>query len=247
MAIARLIAPFSQVSGKIAAPGAVAATSAVVAMPDRFGRTLLRNFVNPVQPQSLTQVEAQARLTTISEAYQTLSQPQVEAWQALANSINNSGRLGLDYRLNWNQLFQQVNNYRLQNADSIVLTPPTNTFVAGPSGFSEVTSNDGDPAQQLTFKLTETGTPGASTLRFRVTRNLASPNREARTNELRFFAATFDCFLARVTSAPYNYVIDATTLNVYQGSYIGIEIITLNADYIPQARLFITNTQVQAP
>lgn len=248
MAIVTLIAPVAAVSGKVTPPGGQANTGAVVMMPDPNGRTLMRQFVSPDQPQTASQLFMQAIFTSISEAMQTLTQPEVEAWQALAQEIVRSGRLGPTYRLSWTMLFQQVNSYRMQDGLAITTTAPSMTIAAGPTGVTSITSDDGDPTQDLNILVTEAGAPPATTkLAFRATRSMGSPNRQARDNELRYFADSVDCIMTRDTSAPYNYHFTATKLNILVGQFVGIEIKTLNASYVPVARVFLSNIEVTAP
>lgn len=241
MAIARLIAPFSILSGTVTAPDSQAAASAVVAMPDKNGRTLLRNYVVPNDVGSAAQLQIRSWFSNVSEAYQTLTLDQAAAWQALARSINISGRLGLDYRLTWTALFQQVNSYRLQNGQTATLIPPALDSLPTVT-LTAVRSDDGDPIQEITFT-TSLASSASGFLAFRVTRDLSSTSRQARRNELRYPAAPLDCILPRSATVA-TYTINASRLNILVGMRIGVEILTLNADYVPVARVFVTNTPV---
>jgi hypothetical protein len=195
--IARLIAPYAIISGKIAAPNTATASSAVVNMPDKNGRTLVRQFVVPNNPDTQWQSTARAAFTSISEAYQTLSQAQVEAWQALAATINNTGRLGLDYKLSWTSFFQQVNNYRLQNGAAITLTAPSLGGANMPTAIVNIASDDGSPTQQLEITLADSSPTAGSWLAFRLTRDLSSPNRKARDNEFQYVGASAASIITR--------------------------------------------------
>lgn len=242
MAIARLIAPFSILSGRVNAPDAALAPSAVVAMPDKNGRTLMRSFVVPDNPDTLPQQQIRGILTDVSEAMQSLSQAQVEDWQAVAQNVSSDGRLGLSYRLNWNALFQQVNSYRVQFGQAITLTPPT--LAAMPLYTpNAITSDDGNPDQQLSVYLTQNPTETRGYIAIRVTRALSSPARSARQNELRYPAAPVECIKA-VTVSVQEYVLTATRLNVFIGDLIGLELTVLNQDFLPRSRAFVRNIEV---
>lgn len=244
MAIARLIAPFATISGKINAPSQPTTTSAVVTMPDKFGRTLLRSFVTPNQPNSIYQLQSQAYLSSVAEAYQTLSQPQVEQWQALADQIEKSGRLGLDYNLSWTTLFQQVNNYRLRRLQAITLTPPALSFVNGPTAITSVQSDDGEPTQYLTVNWSAAALTVGSFFAIRVSRDMESPNRQARTNELRYPGPDEDWIVPIVTTGQTFYEGIATRLNLLTGMRIGVEIKVLNPDYVLVGRFFNSNIAI---
>jgi hypothetical protein len=247
MSIMRLIAPFAQGSGKVVAAGQQAATGGIVMMPDANGRTLTRSYVVPQQPETAYQAQQIANFTAVSEAMQSLSQPQVEAWQALAVELRESGRLGLDFSLSWTMLFSRVNNYRLLMGLSTVLDPPAITNTSAPSGVTSITSDDGDPAQELTITVTEAGTPPTGTfLAYRLTRNLVSAARQARTNELRYPADTDDCFLPRDTTNPYVYTLPCDRLNILSTQRIGLEIVAVTAEGVPGSRLFVKNILVGA-
>jgi hypothetical protein len=248
MAIMRLLAPWSNASGTFSAPSLPASTSAIVAMPDPNGRTLARQFVVPANPNTTAQQAIRSYFTSISEAYQTLSQAEVEAWQAAAAEINRTGRLGLSYKMTWTQLFQSVNSYRLQAGEVITLTVPSTAGATVPATVASVTSDDGDPEQQVVITITEPATPTAgSFLAIRVTRNLSSPNRQARATDFRYPAPSEDMIFPRDTTSPYVYTFTATTLNVLSASYIGIDIRVLNAGYFPVGSLIKTNILVGTP
>lgn len=241
MAIVRLIAPFGNYSGKVGAPSSQDTSSAVVTMPDKNGRTLARRFVNPNQPDSTYQQDARALLTTIAEAIQTLSLPQVEAWQAIAQDIIRSGRLGLDYALSWTMLFQMVNSYRQQDGQAIVLDPPELDSVSGASGVA-VTSDDADPIQELSFDILAVAQANRK-FQIRITRNLGSPVRQARTNELRYQNTPANCIVGAVGANP-QIALASSRINVYSGQWIGVSILTITPNYYPAARYFDTNVLV---
>lgn len=247
MAIVTLVAPYARYSGSVGKPSTINATGGQVLMPDRDGRTIARTYVDPQQPGTDPQVLAQARLSTISEAMQSLSQPQVEAWQAAAESINKTGRLGLTYKLNWSMLFQQVNNYRLQDNQPVINTVPSLTSVPGIASIDDIRSDDGSPNQVIIVYCTTTGSTNQGFLAVRVTRDLESPVRQARANEYRYPAQTDDCLIARTTGTNLELTITTTTLNVLQGTHIGVEIRVLNAGYVPVARTENRNIEVLPP
>jgi hypothetical protein len=233
-------------SGKVNAPSQPSTTSAVVTLPDIYGRTLVRSFVTPVQPNSSFQQASQAYFSSVSEAYQSLSQPQVEEWQELANQIERSGRLGLDYNLSWTTLFQQVNNYRLRRNEVITLTPPSISFVNGPSAISQVTTTDESPEQEVSVIIPASSLTVGSFMAIRMTRDLGSPNRQARSNELRYVGTDEDWIIPVTTTGQTSFTAQATRLNIVSGTFIGVEIKVLNPDFVLVGRIFNTNIQPTA-
>lgn len=245
MAITRLIAPFASMSGKVIANGTQGPTGGVVAMPDTSGRTLLRSYVVPNNPGSVYQTTSRSYLTNISEALQTVSLPQVEAWRAIADSIVRSGRLGLDYRLTWNQLFAQVNTYRLMQGDTIVLDPPALDSANVPAAIESVNSDDGDPSQVLKVTLSEPVTPTTGSLvYFQFTRNLGSTSRLARDNEFQSVTSDPDNVQTRVVTPPQIYNMNCNRLNILSTMRIGARITIISPNGYQVARVVNRNLLV---
>ena len=218
-----------------------------MAMPDKDGRTLMRQFVNPANPQTTYQVQQRSFLTNIGEAMQQLSLPQVEGWKAIAETIERSGRLGLSYKIKWNQLFSMVNSYRLNANQVIVTTAPAFTPVAVPTGITGVISDDGDPIQNLVVTLSESGTPPASFVFFEFTRDLGSTSRSARDNEFQAVDFVPDNIKARDTSSPYQYSITSERLNLIGGMRIGVRATILTSNYYPIAKITNRNIECTSP
>lgn len=248
MAIATLIAPFSRYSGSVKPGGVQGTTGGVVAMPDKNGRTITRTLVTPANPNTAHQQTIRAYLTNITEAYQSLSVAQVDAWSAIADTINISGRLGLVRKMTWTQLFQQVNSFRLQAGavGGIAMDPPALDSATIPTGVASVASDDGDPDQNVKLVVTETGAPTAgSFLAIRFTRNLASPVRLARKTDYRYIStAIADSIQGRVIAGPFQYSVPAQSLNVNSGEYIGIHLTVLTPNFYPAGYLAVGNKLV---
>jgi len=241
MAIARLIAPFASISGKIEAPGGQSPVGALVAMPDANGRTLTRSYVIPANPGSIFQTEIRSYMTSIAEALQTVSLAQVDAWRAIADVIVRSGRLGLNYRLTWNQLFSQVNNYQLMEGNSISFDPPAVDSSNIPAGFTSITSDDGDPIQEIQVTMAESVAPTAgSRIFFQFTRNLGSTSRSARDNEFQGVEGLGDMIKARV-GTPFRYTFDSTRLNLLPGMRVGVKATIITANGYPAGTIFNRN------
>ena len=241
--IAKLIAPFAQVSGKQASPGGTIANSAVVAMPDNYGRTLLRNWVLPANPKTAMQSQIRSSMTSVAEAMQSLSQPQADAWKAIADGIVRSGRLGQNYRLSWTALFQSVNSYRLQDGQAVTLEAPALDTATIPARVTAVFTDDGDPTQNVEIA-TEDPTPTAlSRLAIRFTRNLGSQVRQARDTDFRYAAATTASILPRL-GADGVYAIETTGLNILSSTWIGVLITVLTPNGYPAGRLMVRNIGV---
>jgi hypothetical protein len=245
--IIALQAPFARVSGTAGAPSTQNATGGIVMGPDASGRTIGRAYVSPSQPNTAAQLAAQARISTTVEAYQSLTIEQVEAWTALALQISAPGRLGLSKTMSWTQLFNQVNNYRLQDGQTIIFDPPAITAAPVVTAINSVASDDGDPDQVLTISISSATSSTTGFLAFRFTRPMASPIRLARDTDLRYVTSTTASIIARLTGTTTNYSLTATTLNVLSNTHIGVEVTVLNAGYVPTSRVFVKNTIVIEP
>jgi len=240
------VSPFAILSGKFGAKLAQGQSGGVVAMPDPNGRTVLRTYVSPNQPGTVYQTTAQAVFTSVSEARQSLSQPQVDAWQAIATTITLSGRLGLDYTLNWSSLFTRVNSYRVMQGSAMVLDPPT-LDTAPAFTFISITSDDGAPTPTLI--ITTHNSAGYISpqgyMSFRISRDQGSAARQARKTDLRYVDTTENSILVRaLTFGNTTYNLTDTRFNTFAGQFIGVEVLALSENFYPSARLFITNVVV---
>lgn len=244
MAIARLIAPFSQLSGKVPAPNQPAATSASVAMPDANGRTLMRSFVVPANPDTNPQQIQRAIFTSVAEAMNSLTPAQKQSWVDAAVNIQRIGRLQVPFNFNWTMLFVQVNNYRVLNDQTIATTAPSIGGANIPSTINSITVD----GTNVTFALSEPGTPtSGSFVVVRATPSVQSTTRLARNNELRFLTDDpSDSIIARITSAPFNYTVDMERFLLEENWYSGVQILVLNSGYVPVGQLFNRSLLVNA-
>lgn len=251
MAIATLVAPFARFSGKVTAPGIAGTEGGVVCMPDADGRTLTRSLVQPANPQTAAQLFIRAAMTSITEAYQTLTLPQAEAWQAIAETITRTGRLGLNRTLSWTQLFQSVNSFRIQAGEAIAMDPPTLDSCTLPSAISVVASDDGSPDQTVEVKVTEPSVPAAgSFIAWRFTRDLGSAVRLARKTDYRYATTLMaDSILPRQTvvgGGVYTYTLATDNLNVLGSQHIGVVGQVLTPHYYPAGIVQVKNILVDS-
>lgn len=244
--ILKLKSPVEQMSGALGSVATLNTTAGIVAMPDSNGRTLARDYVIPVQPNSSPQQLAKARVSAIVEAYQSLTLVQVDEWQALAEQINKTGRLGQDYKLNWTMLFQQVNNYRLQDGQAITSTPPSIAAAPIVTSITDLTSDEGIPDQALRLTFVTAAATASGFWAVRFTRPLGSPVRQARDTDFRYVNTPAACLLPRTNSTTQALDITSTLINIMVDDHVGVEIKALNADYVPTSVFVVRNRTVQS-
>lgn len=248
MALARLIAPYSQFSGKIIPIGGVATTGGQVAMPDKNGRTLVRQYVTGTFGNTASQIAVNNNLTDLSEAIQDVTLEQAEAWQRIAQQITRTGRMGLNYVLNWNQLFTMRNSYALAGGESIVLDPPAYLGGLALRGIESVASDAGVPDQSITVTVDDPQTSGPNGfLLFQVSRAISSQNRLARDNEFVGPTAGEQVILGRTGSAQpgdnvYSFICDK--FNLTPGLRCGVRVTAINAQFYPIQRTVLRNTLI---
>lgn len=245
--ILQLQAPIARISGAMGKPSGQNAVGGIVAMPDKNGRTLAREYVVPTQPNTSPQQLAKSRVSAIVEAYQSLSLSQVEAWEDAAQTIVNTGRLGQAVTMNWTQLFMQVNNYRLQDGQGIVEDPPALTAAPIVTQVDALLSDDGSPDQVLTLSFLTASASPSGFWAIRYTRPLGSPVRQARATDFRYVNTPANCLVARTDSTSQTVLITSTLINIVPDDNVGIEIKALNAGYVPTSVFRVGNQIVATP
>jgi hypothetical protein len=149
MSLVTMMAPFAQGSGKISSPVGTPDTASVVMMPDSNGRTLLRSFVQPANPNTFQQEVFRGFFSQVQEAIQSLTIEEVASWRTLAENITRSGRLGIEYTLSWTMAYSMVNNLRLQNGQTVIDTAPLWNPAPLVGSVTTLASDDGAPAQEV--------------------------------------------------------------------------------------------------
>jgi len=100
------------------------------------GGNYLRTKVTPVNPQTIAQVIARARLTQFAQAWRGLTETQRESWRSVVNQWATTDVFGDVVNPSGNALFNRL-NINVQIAGGAVLnTPPTPTGAAALTSLS---------------------------------------------------------------------------------------------------------------
>lgn len=89
----------------------------------RYGQ-VVRALAIPTNPRSAAQSLVRARMTTVSRAWQTLTQAQRDAWTSTALNVQSKPRLGLYGALTGSQLHMKINASLLEQGGAVVAVPP---------------------------------------------------------------------------------------------------------------------------
>jgi len=251
--VATLAAPWAQVSGKFrGSPTLDPGGGEVVAMPQPNGQTNLRANVQSNQPNSPAQQQARARMQSVSEAYQSLTIEQVDGWKALADQLEYSNRFGVDYNPNWNNVFSQVNNYRLQAGEAIVSDappfnpPPLFEFIDDTPLSSEASGSDWLLSCSYQFIVAGDAIAGVP-CRLRVSRPTTSPVFQIPENELRMTNSDASLNWSDTIAAQGQDIgVTSNRLNIAPGDRVAVEVFCLTEDFVPAQQLLIRNSVVQA-
>lgn len=90
---------------------------------NRYGQ-YVRTRATPVNPASVAQGLARARLSANAAAWRTLSDAQREGWDTLGLSMTRTDSLGQEYSLTGFQAFCALNNNKAQAGDAAVTDAP---------------------------------------------------------------------------------------------------------------------------
>jgi len=110
----------------------------------------LRTKVTPVNRQSVKQSAARSLLTTISQAWRSLTQAQRDSWNNAVSNFKKTNIFGDIVHPSGFNLFQKLNNNIIQLGGTLKTTPPV---VASLDGFTAavLTYTVGTPALSLAF------------------------------------------------------------------------------------------------
>lgn len=119
----------------------------------------IRNYVTPVQPESIAQIANRTRFKQTSAEWASITQTEQEAWRGV--SYMTADNIGNQIRISGYQAFMQLNKMRSLIGESILTLPPTDTQPENP--FSGITLNMADeligpPARKM-IKLEFAPTP----------------------------------------------------------------------------------------
>ena len=120
-----------------------------------------RARAKPTNPDTIAQSAARSRFTSMSAAWRGLTQAQMVAWAAFAQSFTINNSLGTAIHLTGAQCYIKVNTTNLLNGDAVVNTPP-----ALPS-FQPITVT-GLTANGTTQALSIAGTTPATGTKFQI-------------------------------------------------------------------------------
>jgi hypothetical protein len=95
------------------------------------GGKYVRVKVKPVNPRSLAQSAARNRLTTLSQQFRSLTQPQIAAWNGAVDNFPKQNRLGNRTILSGIDLFISLNSNLLDSGNVVILVPPLPQAVIG--------------------------------------------------------------------------------------------------------------------
>lgn len=207
------------------------------------GRQLLRQWVNPFQPETSVQVTLRNYFAQISAAWKTVNNTQAAAWETLNENLGRTDSLGGDYGFFLNNAFMQVNFYRLLDGQAITLTPPA---FDPPPPITGVTSLEYlEPAElNITHSL-----PAGTFLVINISPNLNSQRRNARKNDLRLPTATLaDSVVARAAS-PQTIINDFARIGLPSTgpAWVGVRVLSLSSGYLPGGSLFVPSLPVTYP
>jgi hypothetical protein len=123
---------------------------------NRFGQ-YVRSRAIPVNPNTVAQGNARARMSASSQAWKALTNSQRAAWSDLGASMSRKDSLGQTYTLQGNQAYASINNMRNLCGLAPIADPPA---VSAPVGLATVTPTISTSA----FSIAYTATPlGAAT------------------------------------------------------------------------------------
>jgi len=93
----------------------------------------LRTKVTPINPRTIDQIAARARLGANAKAWGVITQAQRDAWNSVSSDFNSKNVFGDDIKLSGINVFSRINNNLLLIGESIISSPPLAESFAGPS------------------------------------------------------------------------------------------------------------------
>lgn len=100
------------------------------------GIATVKSFSSPNQPGTLKQANAKARLTTITRAWQSLTNAQRAQWVTFANNHTESDWTGNQKRLTGHNMFCRLNTRVLLAGGTQISVPPATAAPALPAGLT---------------------------------------------------------------------------------------------------------------
>lgn len=209
------------------------------------GRQIGREFVVPFNPETAEQSAVRGDFGNASIAYSLLTPAEKAAWEALASSVTITDAYGQETTIPAKAMYMRVNAYRQLNGQAITDTAP---------------SIDSHPIAQIVDDIPVVIATGAATITIsaspvvfpvdalyfvRMTAPLPGTTRVARRTDLRqlndLSASSF--VPATTTSAMAMSSADLRFTYADQDR-VGLEIVTLTADYVPLGSAFAPDVLV---
>lgn len=103
----------------------------------------LRTKVTPVNPRTVDQISARARLGANAKQWGVITQDQRDAWNANSVDFNSKNVFGDDIKLSGINVFSRLNNNLLLIGEAIIESPPIAESFAGPTVVSIVSNVQG--------------------------------------------------------------------------------------------------------
>ena len=111
---------------KLLVPPQSGSVAGQTASRNRFGQ-YLRTRATPVNPNSVDQAAARARLSANASSWRTLTSDQRAGWLSLGQQIQRTDSLGQTYTLNGFMAYVAVNNNNLAAGNAVVADAPALT------------------------------------------------------------------------------------------------------------------------
>ena len=227
---------FEQLSGKFGG------NTGSVAMPDKNGRTLIRDMVIPAFPNSSKQQEINSAFSWAAAQWSTLTSGQVIAWNAQAQNVQRSGRLNENYKLSGFQYFVATNVIRRIEGQAILATPTTPTVLAAPT-IPTVEDDAGDIVLSADTALN----PADGFFYFRISKALGSPNRKGRFNDVSSAGQSIADSIVPIVNGQTNFTISAANTVLSVGDYVAVEVRVYDDNYLLTSNVFVDNIEIQLP
>ena len=227
MAIVTLQSPFDTFRGTTRSPSGAAGP---VLFP-RGQAHYARSHLVPLNQQTTGQVLIRSYLTSVAQAYSSLTASRVEAWADASDGLYLTNPAGQRYPLTGPGLFKQINLYRLIRGLSVVEDPPTITPPGHVTGIQSAISGPG----LIAITVQHTVSSG-DWLLFRLTAPLTGQAQLAQPSAYRYITTDWSACFASVVGSPTNHLMADQAFDLANGDRIGIEVLPLSSAFFPGVR-----------
>lgn len=228
MAKFQLQTPFKAISGK------VGGNDGVVGFKTRT-QNVFRRMVIPNNPDTAAQQAVRQAFTLASQAYSSLNDAQIAAWENLADALVREDSLDQPYKFFGNNAFLSVNMYRLLDGLAIENVAPF-FFVAPAISIDSIGSLGAD----IQINVSDFATTDKVALRFSRPLSGAARGRET---DVSFI--TNDPADSIVTSDSSSIVITPDRWSLSTGDRVAISAQSLSSEYLFGQRRFVSSIVIQ--